>query len=86
MGKRFPASTQYGNDWNLWNEDDKGNTWPSDKIQIIVLCEVRDELKKLNALLGCRNFVNIPRQLEPLAKMARRANTNAARRRKAATV
>ena len=76
------ASAKAGADWNLWSDDGE-HTWPINAIQTILLQEIRDELKQLNALLHCRNFVGIPRQLEPLAKMARRANTNAAKRRKA---
>ena len=33
-------------------------TW--DLARLAVLMDIRDELQKLNALLGCRNFVAVP--------------------------
>lgn len=38
-------------------------TWPADKIQIAVLCDIRRELKKLNRLLHCPNFTTTPTTL-----------------------
>jgi hypothetical protein len=47
--------------WNVYDSD--GSTsW--DKVEIIVLMDIRDELKKLNALLHCENFISIPRTLK----------------------
>lgn len=40
--------------------------------QIAVLMDIRDELKKLNDLLGCRNFINIPLSLNQIEENTRR--------------
>ncbi len=67
-----------------WDAAEKDNRVPSwERVNTIVLMDIRAELQRLNSLLHCQNFINIPRQLEPIAKMAKRANTNAAKRRKA---
>ncbi len=34
--------------------------------QLAVLMDIRDELKRLNGLLGCQNFLNIPRELRQI--------------------
>jgi hypothetical protein len=39
-----------------------------DLVKVAVLMDLRDELKKLNALLHCHNFVGIPRTLRTIAK------------------
>lgn len=54
-------------------------TW--EQAGIAVLMDIRDELQKLNALLGCHNFVSIPTVLRSI-----RRNTSKPRpkRRKAA--
>lgn len=72
-------------EWNIADENGGIPTW--DRVGIAVLMDIRDELQRLNSLLHCGNFIGIPhelRQLRPIARMARRANTTAAKRRKAA--
>lgn len=46
-----------------WVADDNGQTSLM-QAQLAVLMDVRDELKKLNGLLHCPNFQNIPRKLD----------------------
>jgi hypothetical protein len=53
-------------DWDVYAFDNGEAAW--DKVQIIVLMDIRDELKKLNALLRCENFVSIPRTLKGIRK------------------
>jgi len=36
--------------------------------QLAVLMDIRDELQKLNTLLGCPNFVGIPRTLRTISR------------------
>lgn len=44
-----------------WNLQTNGNgTTPVDAAQLAVLMDLRDELQKLNRLLHCRNFIEIP--------------------------
>lgn len=35
---------------------------------LAVLCVIRDELIKLNNLLGCRNFIEIPKTLRSIRR------------------
>jgi hypothetical protein len=51
-------------DWSL----PENNSW--EVIHAALLMDLRDELKKLNALLGCENFIAVPRILRSI-----RANT-----------
>ena len=48
-----------------------------DGAQLAVLMDLRDELQKLNQLLHCQNFVNIPRKLDRIS-----ANTAKPRKRR----
>ena len=41
-------------------------TW--DQVQVALLMDLRDELKKLNALLHCHNFVAIPQKLDAIKR------------------
>ncbi len=75
-------------EWDLSDENGRCADW--ERAQLACLLDLRDELKglrsemsRLNALLHCSNFVNIPRQLRHLEVAAKRANKNAAKRRKA---
>jgi hypothetical protein len=56
-------------DWNLGEKP----TW--DGAQLAVLMDLRDEIKRLNSLLYCPNFIAIPRILREI-----RRNTTKAKR------
>ncbi len=75
------ASTKYAVDWKL-HSSDGGHSWPKDTIQIILLQEIRDELKKLNTLLHCHNFVNIAKEMRDIGKLARAIQVDRRSRRK----
>ena len=47
------------------------------QVQVAVLMDIRDELKKINSILYCPNFTGIPRVLKQI-----RGNTTKKRRRK----
>lgn len=49
-----------------WNLHDRIQTW--DEAQVSVLMDTRDELQKLNRLLHCHNFIDIPHKLERIKK------------------
>jgi hypothetical protein len=56
-------------DWDLPSAPGAPNkiaTWEAAKIA--VLMDIRDELKKLNRLLHCPNFMAIPRKLDAIHK------------------
>lgn len=60
--------------WSVCNEADGDRiTWEGAKLA--VLMDIRDELQKLNRLLGCSNFTDIPRIL-------RRTEQNTRKRKK----
>lgn len=54
-------------DWQI--PTDEALSWPA--AQTAVLMDIRDELKKLNRLLYCDNFISIPSILRAV-----RANTS----------
>jgi len=56
--------------WLLW--PDAANRVTHDQIQCAVLMDLRDELKKLNALLHCGNFLRIPYYLDTIRKQTAR--------------
>ncbi len=53
--------------WQLPVAADGGiKTWEA--VNVAVLMDIRDELKRLNYLLNCHNFVEFPRTLREIAK------------------
>jgi hypothetical protein len=59
VGKKVNYRTPGNWDLQLTIGDD-GNTADNSTLQLAVLCVIRDELKKLNGLLHCQNFIEIP--------------------------
>lgn len=51
---------------------------PTLDAQLAVLMDIRDEMKRLNEVLHCHNFLNMPSKLERIAR-----NTSKPKRRKA---
>lgn len=47
-------------------------TW--DQVNTEVLMDIRDELRKMNALLHCQNFIAIPRVLSEIRAATRMTN------------
>ncbi len=52
--------------WKL-NPNPDG-TYPANDARLAVLMDVRDELRSLNGLLGCTNFINIPKKLDAIRR------------------
>jgi len=61
-------------DWNL--PEHKLDTW--EQVQCAILMDIRAELKRLNEVLHCPNFLRIPHDLDAI-----RLNTKRRRKRKA---
>ena len=59
--------------WTVCDPDATSASW--DGAQLAVLMDIRDELKRLNALLHCSNFIAIPNILRDVKR-------NTARKRK----
>ncbi len=53
-------------EWSVPPDDTK--CYGYDKVQVIVLMDIRRELQKLNALLACPNFTSIPRVLKGIRR------------------
>lgn len=53
--------------WSL-NVRPDGNVASMADAQLAVLMDIRDELKKLNQLLYCTNFMDIPLKLDAIRK------------------
>lgn len=62
-------------DWAPCDEAGTAATWA--QVQAAILMDIRDELKKLNALAHCHNTIAIPALLKRIAK-----NTTKPKRRK----
>ena len=62
--------------WGVSTKTD-GNVWDTAGAQLAVLMDLRDELKRLNHIICCPNFIGIPSVLEQI-----RRNTTKPRRRK----
>lgn len=45
-------------DWNIHVNSD--GTWNDSKVQIALLHDIREELKRMNSILHCPNFIEIP--------------------------
>ena len=50
---------------NQWNCGENA-TW--DGAKLAVLMDIRDELKRLNGLLNCQNFIGIPKKPDAIRK------------------
>lgn len=66
-----------------WNCGDGDRVASTDHAQLAVLMDIRDELKKLNGVLHCPNFLSVPAKLDHIrrntAKRRRRAPAKAGR-------
>lgn len=61
--------------WTVARDDGTVPTW--EHVQVAVLMDIRDELKKLNQLLHCPNAIDIPNILRAI-----RRNTTKPRKKK----
>ena len=63
--------------WIVCNDEGHVTQW--DQVQVAVLMDLRDELKRLNALLHCDNFIDIPATLTRIARHTTKATRKKAR-------
>ena len=71
----YPNYQVANQDWSI--HIDEGGRVRHEDAQLAVLMDIRAELRKLNRLLHCDNFVGIPRVLEGIKR-----NTTKKRRKK----
>jgi hypothetical protein len=62
MSRQVSYSTVQNINWNITRNDD--GTYPQSEAVFAVQMDVREELRKLNRLLSCHNFIRIPRILD----------------------
>jgi hypothetical protein len=80
MDKTYSTMHDSG-DWDLGT----GNGLTVERIAVLMLSDIRRELRKLNAILACPNFQAIPRKLDRISKNTakpRKRNSKASRREK----
>ncbi len=60
-----------------WDLPADGNTWQH--VEIAILMDIRDELQEvrrnlysINSILGCRNFLSLPRKVDAIRKNTER--------------
>jgi hypothetical protein len=51
--------------WSIWQNEN--GTYPVDQVKLVLLLDIREELKKLNATLRCQETQRIPRYLRRIA-------------------
>lgn len=66
-------------DWTIKQNSD--GTFPTEQATIAILLDIRQELKKLNGVFECGNFLRIPRILDAI-----RLNTRKVKKRKSPKV
>lgn len=54
--------------YSLTDKPDGGVSAPAEVWQLVVMNEILQELKKLNRLLHCHNFTDVPFKLDKIAK------------------
>lgn len=59
-----------------------GEYWTEGQIQIALLADVRAELRALNRLLNCTNFLRIPRELGDIRRAVNRIPPRRTRKKK----
>ena len=60
--------------------DKRGNVYSWENASVAVLMDIRDELQRLNNLLNCYNFMQIPAHLKQLVKNTRKRNKKRVRK------
>lgn len=60
-----------GVEWQIYGEAGWNGCWTLGSyaaMQLAVLMDLRDELQRLNSLLHCANFTNMPRDLRAIKR------------------
>lgn len=52
--------------WRIVRDPDGNITW--EQVHAAILMDIRDELRELNLLLRCPNFISISRKLDAIRK------------------
>jgi len=60
--------------WQIGNDRGEILTW--EEVQVAVLMDIREELKRLNNVLQCPNFIAVPRKLDDIKSELRQVRLN----------
>lgn len=61
-----PYDRVRNNDWKIWQNDE--GTYSKGDARDAVLMDIRQELRNLNRILGCSNFLAVPATLRQIAR------------------
>ena len=70
MAHLIPYAEVVNKEWRIWQNDD--NKFEAGQIQLILLLDIRTELRRFNKLLQCDNFRSIPAPLRTIARQTQR--------------
>lgn len=70
MGKWVDSTHCQDWSWRLYESD--GGGFQSDQVTHALLMDIRRELKRLNNVLQCPNFMAVPAKLDQIAKNTRK--------------
>ena len=70
MKKLVPYSKQANAQWDLWESDD--NLYSPDQVLLAVMMDIRAEIRRLNSVLQCPNFISVPSKLDQIARNTKR--------------
>lgn len=70
MSRWVSHSKVSGTEWNVL-ENDNGR-YEHDQVMKALLMDIRAELKRLNSILRCPNFIAVPSKLDQIAKNTRK--------------
>lgn len=66
MGKFVRSDHCRDWDWQLWQEDNGG--FGNDQVTHAILMDIRRELRRLNNVIQCTNFIRIPAVLDEIKR------------------
>lgn len=58
MGKFVDRDGLRNVNWHVWQEDD--GKYGNDAVMRAIMLDIREELKRLNRVLNCPNFIEVP--------------------------
>ena len=77
MNNYYATHKRAGENWNV-SHPDGSIQW--EQVPIAVLMDIRAELQKLNAVLACQDFVDVPGLLRAIKKNTAKPKRKAAKK------
>lgn len=70
MGRFISYNTVKDTDWQIYQTDE--GKYNNEQVSHALLMDIRGQLQRLNMLLHCQNFQDIPAKLERIARQTKR--------------